>query len=138
MLKAVIDTNVWVSGLLTHGKPREVLNRFENGLFTISYPPELIDELRKIPNHRKLASRISTAELENIIALIELSGTLITIGHVPPVSRDPNDDIFLACAVSSHSDFLITGDNDLLDLKTQSSTEIVTPAAFLEILTTQS
>ena len=47
-----------------------------------------------------------------------------------PQLRDPKDAIFLAAAVSAGADFLITGDNDLLQAKSSVTTRIVTVSEF--------
>jgi putative PIN family toxin of toxin-antitoxin system len=50
------------------------------------------------------------------------------------ICRDKNDDVILSLAESSHSDYLITGDKDLLPLKKYKNTKIITPRNFWEIL----
>jgi predicted nucleic acid-binding protein len=54
----------------------------------------------------------------------------------PEFALDPKDRYLLALAEASQSDFLVTGDKDLLSLKHHKSTRIVTPAAMIEILKT--
>ena len=54
--------------------------------------------------------------------------------QVAAISRDPKDDIFLACAAASCADFLVSGDEDLLFLAEHHGTKIVTPSEFLQIL----
>ena len=134
MLKVVIDTNLWVSALLTHGKPRELINHFEGGRFIAIYPQWLILELRKIPSKQKLAA-ITQADIENLVTLIKKISVLVEPEHVPSVSRDPKDDVFLACAAAAKADFLVTGNKkDLLHLGAYGGTRIVTAAQFLQIL----
>ena len=50
------------------------------------------------------------------------------------VAPDPKDSLLLALAEASQSEFLVTGDKELLSLKQHRSTRIVTPAAMIEIL----
>lgn len=45
-------------------------------------------------------------------------------------SRDANDDTFLACALASHAEFIVTKDKDLLSLNKPFGVEIVTPREF--------
>lgn len=55
--------------------------------------------------------------------------------HFALHSRDPKDDIFLACALAGQCDYLVTGDRDLLDLQGHpglGQLRIVTPREFLE------
>lgn len=49
------------------------------------------------------------------------------------VPEDPSDDRILECAISSDSEFLITGDRHLLKLGSFERTKIITPAQFLAI-----
>ncbi len=135
MLKAVIDSNIWISALLVaQGKSRELINQFDSGAFVVSYPAWLVDEIRKTASKPRLAIRIRPDDLLNLIALIEQQGILVEPALVVPVSRDPKDDVFLACALASRSDYLVSGDEDLLVLDEYRGTKIVTVSQFLEIL----
>ena len=46
-------------------------------------------------------------------------------------SRDATDDIFLACALSAGAQFIVSGDQDLLDLRKPFGIEILRPAQFI-------
>lgn len=48
-----------------------------------------------------------------------------------PVCRDEDDDAVLALALSSSAACLVTGDDDILVLKTIEGIPIITPRAFL-------
>jgi predicted nucleic acid-binding protein len=50
------------------------------------------------------------------------------------VAPDPDDNFLLALAEAGEAQFLVTGDKPLLGLKRHKSTQIVTPAALLELL----
>jgi predicted nucleic acid-binding protein len=58
----------------------------------------------------------------------------VKLDHIPPVSRDPKLDMFLTCAAVSDSDYLVSGDSDLLDLQTHGRTKMVRSAEFLAVL----
>ncbi len=53
------------------------------------------------------------------------------------IREDPPDNRILECAVSSGSDFIVTGDKDLLRLKWYDSIQIVTLARFVEMVADQ-
>jgi putative PIN family toxin of toxin-antitoxin system len=138
VLKVVIDTNIWVSSLLASGNPKKIVEAWLiDGLFTIVYPQWLIDELEKIPSKPRLAARIHPDDVKRLINFIEEDGFLIDTKYVPAISRDPNDDPFLACAQAAECDYVVTGDNDLLCLQTHGRTQIISPADFLSILPKQ-
>lgn len=62
---------------------------------------------------------------------------MAVLGIVVPVSdvelcRDPDDDKFLSCAIDGKALYIVSGDKDLLDLKSFRDIEIVTAADFCQ------
>lgn len=51
----------------------------------------------------------------------------------PAFHRDPKDELFIAAALASDADYLITGDKDLLDEQPLVSTQILRPADFARL-----
>jgi putative PIN family toxin of toxin-antitoxin system len=135
VLKVVVDTNIWVSALIGAGNPKKLVEAWLlRGLFIVVYPSWMLLELRNISSKSRLAARIQPRDLQQLIDFIEEDGFLIDPVDVPAISRDLNDDAFLACAKVADCDYIVTGDNDLLCLKTHGRTEIITPAEFLRVL----
>lgn len=50
------------------------------------------------------------------------------------INRDPDDNKFLECSLEGGAEYIVSGDKDLLDLKTYQGIYILSPAAFLAIL----
>jgi len=134
LLKAVIDTNIWISALIGSGSPRQIKDLLQARLFRPVYAEELFNELVDVLTRPKYASMIQPAEIYKLLHLIEEVAVVVKLGAVPSISRDPKDDVFLACALASHSDFLVTGDDDLLVLGEYHGTKIVTASQFLAVL----
>lgn len=132
MLKAVIDTNVLISALLTPaGKPRQLVSCLEESKYTLFYPEQLLSELRKAPEKPRLASKLTLAQVDKFIDLLERCGHVVETQQIAPLCRDPDDDVFLACALAVKADYLVSGDKDLLCLKEHGMTKIVTTTEFL-------
>ena len=53
---------------------------------------------------------------------------------IPRISRDPDDDRVIACAVAGKADVMVSGDEDLLALERAGDMAILTATQFLEIL----
>jgi len=51
-----------------------------------------------------------------------------------PVGRDPDDEAVIACALAARADIIVSGDQDLLVLKTYGRIRIVSAAAALAII----
>jgi hypothetical protein len=138
VLRAVLDTNVIVSGLIRPaGAPGQILERLLDEIFILVVSPDLVDELRRSLRRPRLRRyiRLSSEELEGRIAQLEtladpVEGTLDLKVDV----RDPDDIKFLAVAVEARAEYVVTGDADLLTLREHEGIQIVTPRAFLELL----
>ena len=50
---------------------------------------------------------------------------------VAVIAADPDDDIFLALALASNAQYIVSGDGHLLDVGVYQGIAVVTPAAFL-------
>src|SRR2546422_8960366 len=73
---------------------------------------------------------IPDATQQRWIAFIEANTICVEPSAHAPFPRDPKDEPFIAAALASNADYLITGDKDLLDEQPLASTQIVRPADF--------
>lgn len=130
-MTVVIDTNVWISGLVFGGNPEQIIRYFVDGRFFVVTAEELLSELRRkitrrfplfIPNQGLLEASIREEAI-----LVQL-GTL----HVA-VSRDVDDNKFIEAAIIGNADYIVSGDKDLLGLKRYKKIKIVKPADFLKL-----
>ena len=134
-LRVVIDTSVMISALLWRGLPHNLIELAEADLIKLCATREMLIELQEVLQRPKFAPRIrklhtTVKELMNgIITLAEL------YPQVPPlkvVKEDPDDDMFIACALAAEAHYIISGDHHLLKLKEFSGIPIVTVKEFLE------
>lgn len=51
-----------------------------------------------------------------------------------PVGRDPDDEAVIACALAARADLIVSGDQDLLVLKTYRRIRILSAAEALELI----
>lgn len=138
MIRAVIDTNVLISGLIKReGPPGRLLEAlFQRDVMMVAAPP-LLAELSKALTYPRLQTRygITPERSEALLtALVLLSDVIELPRFVWRASRDPQDDMFLACAIHGDAEYVITGDRDLLVLESFRGVRIVTPERFLTAL----
>ena len=130
-LQVVIDTNVWISGLIFGGNPEKVIRQFVDGQIVVITAEELLSELR-----RKIVQRFPLYEPQ--LALLEASiredAILVQLGTVQiSVSRDADDNKFLETAVIGNAGYIISGDKDLLTIEEYDGIKIVKPSDFLSL-----
>jgi len=130
-VRAILDTNVLLSGLLWHGKPHRLLERVRDGTVTLVSSPALLAELAEVIERPQFASVLarSNTSRERSLAEVQTLAEVTAPAPLPaPVCRDPDDDEVLALARATQVDLIVSGDKDLLDLNSFDSIPIVTPA----------
>ena len=137
MIRAVLDTNVLVSYLLTHRPPLATLVDYHLARddFVLVTAPELLAELNRVLGFSKLQRYYTEEERKHSVALVMALGDVAELPEVlPRISRDPDDDQVIACAVAGEADVIVSGDEDLLALERVGDIPILTVAQFLELL----
>ncbi len=131
MITVVPDTNTIASAIYW---PRSVSRRCLAGLarrqYALAVIRDVFDEYEAVA--ADLQSQFPSCKSAGALAWLKLKAVWFdptSLGK--PRSRDPKDDPFLACALSSRARYLVTRDKDLLVLGKPFGIEIVTPARFL-------
>lgn len=139
MLRVVLDTNVFVSGLLNKtGLPASILDAWRAGRYLLCTSPAIISEISAVLDSlwRGRKYHLTREDVTELTRLLEQDALVVPAqvnvrGAIPD---DPSDEMFLACAVDAAANFIVTGDKHLLDLKTCRGIPIVTVQQFAEHL----
>ena len=130
-MKVVIDTNVLISGVFFGGMPSRVLEAWRDGKIDLVVSPDIVEEYRRVGE--ELAARFTGVSLAPLLALLVMTAEIIEPPGLPEqISRDPDDDKFIACALAGDCQFIISGDKDLLEVSGYQGVEVVAPREFLE------
>jgi uncharacterized protein len=133
-MRVVIDTNVWLSGLLWGGLPDQILQQVDSGTIQAIASEEILDELARTLDRPKLQRRLNQLGLKAAAIMLAVRQVVIVVKDVPiPVEnlRDPKDAMIVAAAIVGKADVIVTGDQDLLVLDTVAGIKILTPRDFL-------
>ena len=137
-MRAVLDTNVLISGVIATGVPHELLLRGFDHEYQIVVSVETLTEFRdtllKYPDRFQMSESEVQQEVEMIRYFAEFVDPDETITTVEP---DPDDDKFLEAAVAGDVDYLVSGDSHLLDIESFRGIDIVEPRTFYEHLEAQ-
>jgi putative PIN family toxin of toxin-antitoxin system len=140
-MRAVVDTNVLVRALIKpHGTVGPVLLRLRHGEYTLLYAGSLLEELVDVLNRPRIREKyqLTDLDIQAVVSLILLRGEVVVPEERITACRDPKDDKFLEVAVAGKADVIVSGDQDLLVLHPFAGIPIVPPAAFLQMLDTES
>lgn len=130
MLRATNDTNVWVSGInWEHGKPRQLLELLRARAFAHVTSLEILFEITRVLRDYFGYSDEDAYEWYKEIG--ELSEVVRPTLHLNVIEADPTDNKFLECALEGRADYIVSGDQHLLDLESYEGVQIVIVADFL-------
>ena len=123
--RIVIDTNIWISFLLT--KDFSLFDKIvSNPNLILLFSSKLLEEFIEVAGRPKFKRYFSSNDLEELLFQMREHGEFITVTSSTNICRDPKDNFLLSLSKDGKASYLITGDKDLLDLKRFGKTQIVT------------
>lgn len=128
--RAVLDTNVIVSGLGWHGPPTTIIDAALDGRLVLVTSPPLLAELRRVLRYPKLAKVIHDAE--QLVDLLQDSSLVVMPSRVFALVDDETDNRILEAAVEGNAHYIVSGDRHLLDLDTVEGIPLLTPTSFID------
>jgi uncharacterized protein len=132
-MRVVLDTNILVSAFLYGGLPLGVLRLADAGVIEVITSEAALSEFGTVlerPKFRErlrelgFSARTAVRRYRELAAIVEASDR-------PGICADPADDEFIAIAVASEADIIVSGDRHLLTTSARSPIPVVTAAEFL-------
>jgi putative PIN family toxin of toxin-antitoxin system len=143
MISAVFDTNLLVSAFLSRnnygGVSNELLRFVRDGAIELHLSPDIaVETLATLVESERAQRRYSYTPA----MALEFCDSLLAVGTIvvaPPtlpgaVSRDPDDDMIIECAVAASVEYIVTRDDDLLSLRSYADITMITPEEFIHIV----
>ena len=141
-MRFVLDTNLLVSGVISAGLPRRLIDGAKVGEFELCTSEVLLAELLDVLSREKFAARLSQAGLtpHGIVDDLRRLAVVVSPADVPrAVPTDPDDDHIIAAAVAGQADLIASGDKrDLLPLGSSQGILIITAREAVERLEARS
>ncbi len=130
--RVIIDTNLWISFLLTkdYSKLDKILSEKR---VTLIFSLDLIDEFVDVVQRPKFKKYFSTQNIQSLLLTMRERGDFISVTSEVIICRDAKDNFLLSLAKDGDATHLLTGDKDLLDIKNFGSTKIITITEYLLI-----
>jgi putative PIN family toxin of toxin-antitoxin system len=149
MIDAVFDTNIYLQATLSNKGPAFACWQLvENNEVRVFATDAILAEIEDVFNRPKLRRNYPVLTDEKVSEIIKSIYSLAVIIEKPEdiykFERDENDEVFINLALTVEADFLVSRDNDLLDLakdkfflETYPKLKVVNPAEFLQICRTK-
>ena len=129
MRRVTADSNILVSALQFGGKPLTLLDLAQDGLIELAVSPDILTETLGVLRDKFRRSNEWLAEAENHLRAI--TRHVLPTERVDAVAADPDDNRILECAVAAHSEVIVSGDAELLELGTFRGIPLMTVAEYL-------
>ena len=131
-MKAVLDTNIFISGIFWKGASNKAIINWKEGKFTLVISLETVSEIIKILQDFKI--RLPDEMIKEWVDLIVRNSIIVDPKErINIVKDDPKDNIFIETAVAGNADYIVSQDNHLLKLKEFRGIKIITPQEFNKI-----
>ena len=130
MSRVVVDTNVFISSFFG-GNPRKIIGLWKSGEITLCLSKPIVDEYIEVLRRLGLQNE---KEMEELLGLFSHGFHVVFTAKTPQLhilEKDPDDNMFIECAVALKAGFVITGDKALKEIQEYMNILIVSPREFL-------
>jgi len=135
-IKAVIDTQIFLRAAINlNSLPAKIVFDLRANYQLVISEATLV-EVRDVLNRPKIRAKfphLTDTIVERIMGVLS-AADMVKPTEVESASRDPKDDIFLACAKAAEAQYIVSEDNDLLVLNPYEGIQIVNALQFLDVL----
>lgn len=130
-MKVVLDTNILISGIFWDGNESELMKQCKVKEIINFASPETLNELERVLGYPKFG--LTPGEIEDQMKnVLSFSSVVNPKIHVSIVEREPSDNIFLNCALAAGADFIISGNDHLLEIQEYNGIVILNASSFLK------
>ncbi len=130
-MKIVMDTNVLISGIFFSGPPYHILKAWKEGEIKIAISEDILTEYQRIAE--ELSKQFPGVDIEQILELLTIHAEIVdTHGFETTACQDPDDNMFLSCALASKSKIIVSGDKHLLKIAGYEGIDVFKPRAFID------
>lgn len=130
-MKAILDTNVLISGIFFSGTPYEILAAWRDRKIELIISPEILEEYRRVGEEMEI--KFPGIEFVPLLKLLAIEGTMVAaMPLTESVCTDPDDAKFLDCAVASKARVICSGDKAMLKTTGYQGIEVMTPRSFAD------
>ena len=125
-VKVIIDTNLWISFLIGLKSSSVLRSILTDGKITIVMTDILQQEIMTVASRPKFSRYFEPDACERLLSFLRSRSEFYPLGEIPQRCRDSKDDYLLELARVSDADILVSGDEDLIEMKRLGHCHIIT------------
>jgi putative PIN family toxin of toxin-antitoxin system len=138
MIRATLDTNVLVAGIITSAQTvnGQVIQSWRENKYTLVLSEAILTEFSRTLLQPYFSARLTAAQIEGTVNLFRSEATIVPLlVTVAGVATHPEDDLILATALSGRAHYLVTRDEKLQKkVQEYKGVSIISPPVFLQRL----
>lgn len=139
-MRVVLDTNIYISNLISEkGNPARIVHWWLEGEFDVLVSQPIIDEVLRVTGYERIQkkyTKVRENRLEYAALISEQALWIEADEKLDIIASDESDNRYVECAVAGGAQYIITGDEHLLELGEYEGILVVTPAAFVALVET--
>jgi uncharacterized protein len=131
-VRLLLDTNVVISGIFFGGSPGRLIKHWLDGRFEAVVTPLILDEYRSVS--REFSRSRKELNVDSLLDALAMRSLTVEDRTIPSsLCRDPDDEIFVTCALSTKA-AIVSGDKDLKSLHGEQGLRVLSPAVALRLI----
>jgi putative PIN family toxin of toxin-antitoxin system len=136
-MRLVLDTNIYVSNLISEkGNPAKIVRWWLEGEFDVLVSQPIIDEILRVTDYERIKkkyAKVRENRLEYVALIAEQALWTEPRQRLDVVVSDESDNRYVECAVAGGAQYIVSGDEHLLELVEYEGIRVLTPAAFVAL-----
>jgi uncharacterized protein len=136
-MKVVLDTNVWLSGIIWNGEADKIIEKAEKKEIEIIISEDILTEIVNVLNREskfhKHIENLQTSIEDLVRTILSLSTIINTKIKIDIIKSDPKDNIILEAAIEGKVKYIISYDNHILNMLEFRGIKIISPTDFLNL-----
>ncbi len=135
-IRAVIDTSVMVSvAFAKEGVAQKLRDLIADDVFVMVTSKAILKELYEVLHYPHIINRFKASEkyIQEFVGMVAEHALIIKgIYKIEGIAEDPEDDMFIACALEGEVDYIVSRDPHLRNIKHFQGIQIIDASTFVE------
>ncbi|PIQ70455.1 putative toxin-antitoxin system toxin component, PIN family [Candidatus Shapirobacteria bacterium CG03_land_8_20_14_0_80_40_19] len=138
MIKAVVDTNILVSGLISpKASPAKIISLWRERKFVLVVSEKILEEVKRVLFYPKIFKKYSLDKnlIDKYIKIFRAFAEVVEPKEkIRLIKTDESDNRFIEAAISANAGYLVSGDKHLLEIKKFQSIRIIKAEEFAKLI----